>query len=89
MNHCADLPPRYLYIQQKKKLFEPPMNTDEHRLKADREQQIFIKVLFAFVRQFSVSIGVHRWLKLCSFKLLNLDFFVVAFVGACDAFVSR
>jgi hypothetical protein len=32
--------------EQRKKTFEPPMNTDEHRLKADQKQLHFIKIDF-------------------------------------------
>jgi len=59
----------------KESAFEPPMNTDEHRLKADKEKALLrFSFLSVFIRQFSVFIGVHRWLKDLCFKLLNPSF---------------
>jgi len=78
MIHRTGLPPINTSLQnsteREKKPFEPPMNTDEHRLKADKEKQIIIKVLFVFIRQLSVFIGVHRWFKNLCFRLLNQHF---------------
>jgi len=75
MKQCAEWPPRVSILKMStekgKKQFEPPMNTDEHRSKADKEKQIIIKVLFVFIRQLSVFIGVRRWLKNLCFRLFN------------------
>jgi hypothetical protein len=45
------------------------MNTDEHRLKADKEKRLNPEIAFVFFMLLSVLIGVHRWLKK-AFKLL-------------------
>jgi hypothetical protein len=74
--------------EKDKREFEPPMNTDEHRLKADKTKAIFIKIILFFIMQLSVFIGVHRWLNVFCFNHLNQDHSVDAFVGACDASVS-
>jgi hypothetical protein len=71
---------------QKIKTFEPPMNTDEHRLKADKERGFHTKTAFVFFMFLSVFIGVHRWLKK-SFNLLNPVVSVDASLGVCDASV--
>jgi hypothetical protein len=63
---------------KKKKTFEPPMNTDEHRLKADKEKGLHTKNAFVFFMFLSVFIGVHRWLKK-SFNLLTQNLSVCAF----------
>jgi hypothetical protein len=69
---------------QKKRIFEPPMNTDEHRLKADKEKRLLTINSFVFSMSLSVFICVHRWLKNV-FNLLNQEPSVGVFVGACDA----
>jgi hypothetical protein len=63
------------------------MNTDEHRLKADKEKQDKNKIAFVYIKSSSVFIGVHRWLKILSFSLLNRHSSVCASLGVCDAFV--
>ncbi|MBP7618086.1 MAG: hypothetical protein KA743_06210 [Geothrix sp.] len=67
-------PPSQGRMDGKESAFEPPMNTDEHRLKADKEKALYQKFLSVFIRQSSVFIGVHRWLKDLCFKLLNPSF---------------
>jgi len=52
------------------------------------KEAFFRKIHFIFIRQLSVFIGVHRWLKIFYFKLLNQNLSVDAFVGACDDSVS-
>jgi len=44
-------------FEKRRKAFEPPMNTDEHRLKADKAKAHFQKILSSFIGQFSVFIG--------------------------------
>jgi hypothetical protein len=92
MSHRTCLPPKNFFNQshteKDQRPFEPPMNTDEHRLKADKAKVIFINIFFIFIMQSSVFIGVHRWLKIFSFNLFNQFPSVDAFVGACDASVS-
>ena len=44
--------------------FKPPMNTDEHRLKADKEKAYKHMHCSFFIMSLSVFIGVHRWLKI-------------------------
>ena len=63
------------------KLFEPPMNTDEHRLKADKEKRLYLNNLLVLFMFLSVFIGVHRWLKKV-FNLLNQDLSVCVFCGS-------
>jgi hypothetical protein len=63
--------------EHRKKTFEPPMNTDEHRLKADQKQLHFIKIDFFSIMFLSVFIGVHRWLK----KAIEL--FSQDLIGVC------
>jgi hypothetical protein len=72
--------------KQRKRTFEPPMNTDEHRLKADKEKRLHTKNAFVIFMSLSVFIGVHRWLKIV-FDHLNLNHSVADFLGACDASV--
>ena len=43
--------------------------------------------LFIFIMSLSVFIGVHRWLKILCFNLLNLDLSVCTCAGARDASV--
>jgi len=40
--------------------FKPPMNTDEHRLKADKEKAYKHMHCSFFIMSLSVFIGVHR-----------------------------
>jgi hypothetical protein len=90
MTQSIDRPPRNLMRERAtdkgKKLFEPPMNTDEHRLKADKEKGLLTELAFVFFMFLSVFIGVHRWLK-NSFNLLNPIVSVDASLGVCDASV--
>jgi hypothetical protein len=67
---------------QKKKPFEPPMHTDAHRSKADKEKQIFKPILFILIMSLSVFIGVHRWLKIIVFNFLNQDLSVCSSCGS-------
>jgi hypothetical protein len=62
------------------------MNTDEHRLKADKEKRLHTKNAFVIFMSLSVFIGVHRRLKIV-FIPLNLKHSVADFLGACDASV--
>jgi hypothetical protein len=71
---------------QRERTFEPPMNTDEHRLKADQETKPSDKKIFVLFLFSSVFIGVHRWLKI-PFNRLHPNASVDAFLGARDAFV--
>ncbi len=75
-------------MDRKENVFEPPINTDEHRLKADKAKAHFLYFPPFFIMQLSVFIGVHRWLKSFCSDLLDLNSSVDVFVGACDASVS-
>jgi hypothetical protein len=55
---------------ENRKAVEPPMNTDEHRLKADKEKQDKNKIAFVYIKSSSVFIGVHR----CSSVVKNSFF---------------
>ena len=50
--------------ERAKAFFEPPMNTDEHRLTADKAKSYKGIIAFSFLMLLSVFIGVHRWLKI-------------------------
>ena len=98
MSHCTHLPLSFISIKcktnQKKKLFEPPMNTDAHRLKADKEKRFLRNSVFFFIKSLSVFISppthalagilrcVHRWLKVFVFDLLNPNLSVCLFCGS-------
>jgi hypothetical protein len=86
MSHSAHLPLSSVFIKcitnQKKKLFEPPIHTDAHRIKADKEKGLFKKYIFFFIKSLSVFIGVHRWLKTSVFDLLNPDLSVCSVCGS-------
>jgi hypothetical protein len=73
---------------EKKTAFEPPMNTDEHRLKADKEKRTKSKDAVVFIMFLSVFIGAHRWLEDAFCDFLNLAISVCSFAGVCDASVS-
>jgi hypothetical protein len=88
MNRSSELPPRKPVAGKRGNAFEPPMNTDEHRIKADKEKGLFNRSLECFFMSFSVFIGVHRWLKSLCFNLLDLIPSVTAFAGVCDVSVS-
>jgi len=92
MDQCTDLPPREIFqrdlTEKEKKPLEPPMNTDEHRLKTDKEKGSIKNTLLIFIISLPVCIGVHRWFKIIYFNLLNHDLSVDGFIGACDASVS-
>jgi len=64
MIHRRDWPKSQAPNEEKRKASEPPMNTDEHRLKADNAKALFRKFLSVFIMQLSVFIGVHRWLEI-------------------------
>jgi hypothetical protein len=66
--------------------FKPPMNTDAHRLKADKETLVLLKNEFVFFMSLSVFIGVHRWLKIV-FNILSQDVSADDFLGVRDASV--
>jgi len=74
------------HTDKKQKAFEPPMNTNEHRLKADKEKGFLSKKAILLFMSLSVFIGVHRWLKNC-FDLLNPNVSVDDSLGVCDASV--
>ena len=78
LNHTA----RRSTTDKKKKLFEPPMHTDAHRLKADKEKGILRKLIFIFIMSLSVFISVYRWLKVFVFDLLNPNLSVCQFSGS-------
>jgi hypothetical protein len=98
MSHHVQLPPshtaRRSTTDQKKKPFEPPMHTDAHRLKADKEKGFLKNLVFFFIKFLSVFIpppmhalagilrGVHRWLKGFVFDLLNPNISVCLFCGS-------
>jgi hypothetical protein len=86
MSTSAGRAPMNCSTEENENSFEPPMNTDEHRLKADKTKIDFQNIP-PFLMHFSVFIGVHRWLKNLSHDRLNLEISVDAFVGACDASV--
>jgi hypothetical protein len=62
MNGTNAAPPKK-QNEKAKAFFEPPMNTDEHRLKADKEKGYKNRFCSFFIMSLSVFIGVHRWLK--------------------------
>jgi hypothetical protein len=64
MIHRREWPLSKRRVEKKESACEPPMNTDEHRLKADQEKRIKNKNAFVFIMFLSVFIGVHRWLKI-------------------------
>ena len=72
----------------KEHALEPPMNTDEHRLKADKEKRVKKGFVVVFILFLSVFIGVHRWLINLVLDLLNQDPSVSSLSGACDVSVS-
>jgi len=63
MNGTNVVPPKK-QNEKARASFEPPMNTDEHRLKADKEKAYKHMHCSFFIMSLSVFIGVHRWLKI-------------------------
>jgi hypothetical protein len=86
MSHCIQLPLRNtakrIFTDKKKKPFEPPMHTDAHRLKADKEERLFNNFVFFFIMSLSVFIGVHRWFKISVFDFLNPELSVCSCRGS-------
>jgi hypothetical protein len=93
MSHRIQLPPRHTAkrsrTDQKKKPFEPPMHTDAHRFKADKVKGFLKNLVFFFIKSLSVFIGVHRWLKVFVFDLLNPKLSVCSAAEASASRVSR
>jgi hypothetical protein len=91
-SQCTYLPPGKIFhlglTEKGKRAIEPPMNTDEHRLKDDEKKSVVKNLVSIFIMSLSVCIGVYRWLKNLCFNWLNQPRSVDAFVGACDASVS-
>jgi hypothetical protein len=86
MSHRTQLPlsdaSRTSNTDKKKKPFEPPMNTDAHRLKAEKEKGNSKKQFFFFIMSLSEFIGVNRWLKIFVFHLFNPNLSVCSVCGS-------
>jgi hypothetical protein len=59
MNGTNVAPPKK-QNEKAKAFFEPPMNTDKHRLTADKNKSYKDKIFAFFIMLLSVFIGVHR-----------------------------
>jgi len=77
-NHAA----KRSSTEKEKKPLEPPMNTDAHRLKADKEKGFLRNSVSLFIISLSVFIGVHRWLKIFVLDLLTQNLSVCSFCGS-------